>query len=68
MKKKKDKKISVRFCPRCRSFKVRYIHGLGNIFGVIPMQQCMDCGFKAPVFPILETTESALKKKARRKK
>lgn len=58
---KKDKKISVRFCPSCNSFKVKYVQGLSNLLGLIPKQKCLDCGFEATTFPVLVTSESKLK-------
>ncbi|MCR4284708.1 MAG: hypothetical protein NUV97_01525 [archaeon] len=68
MANKKDKKIRVMFCPKCQSFNVKYVHGLGNIFGIIPRQQCLDCNLVAMAFPILEVTESELKKKVKQMK
>jgi len=32
--------IKVSFCPRCRSYEVRYVFGLGNLFGVVPKMRC----------------------------
>lgn len=59
----KDKKVRAYFCPKCRSFKVRFIFGLTNIFGVIPKQKCFDCGFMMHGnFPIIETTKENLEK------
>jgi len=55
-------KISVRFCPKCKSFKVKYVMGLANAFGLIPNQRCLDCGFEASTFPVLETTKNDLDK------
>lgn len=56
-----DKKISVRFCPKCKGFKVKYVQGLSNLLGLIPKQKCLDCGFEAPAFPVLVTTEGRIK-------
>lgn len=53
---------SVRFCPKCKSLKVRYVFGLNNLFGIVPRQKCMDCGYTAAVFPIV-SLENELKKK-----
>ncbi|MBU3923290.1 MAG: hypothetical protein KJ592_00060 [Nanoarchaeota archaeon] len=55
-----DKKISVRFCPKCKSVKVKYVMGLANAFGLIPNQRCLDCGFEMQSFPILTTTKGDL--------
>lgn len=56
-------KLRVRFCLDCKSFDVRYIHTLRNVFGVIPKMKCMNCGAEASVFPIIEITQKELDKK-----
>jgi hypothetical protein len=65
-----DKDIKVYFCPKCRSTNVRYVFGLGNVFGIIPKQRCLDCGFEMTSFPILVTSKRKLagtKKKSKKK-
>jgi len=69
-KKKQEKKIRVSFCPNCKSNNVKYVFGFGNLFGVMPKMQCLDCGFSAPSFPILITNKreiEAVKKKLKAK-
>lgn len=60
---RESKKLRIRFCPTCKSFNVRYIHTLGNLFGVVPKLKCMDCGAEASTFPIMEVTQKELDKK-----
>jgi ribosomal protein L37AE/L43A len=57
-----DKKIQVYFCPKCESTNVKYIFGMGNIFGIIPRQKCQKCGLELNGFPILVTSTEALRK------
>jgi len=64
----KDEKVSVMFCPSCKSFNVGYTFGLKNIFGVIPKTVCRDCSFSAPSFPVLETTKKNISRHRRPKK
>jgi hypothetical protein len=59
----KEKKLRLRFCMDCKSFNVRYMHGLKNVFGIIPKMKCFDCGTVASVFPIMEITQKELDKK-----
>jgi len=49
----KEKLLKVYFCPKCKSTKVKYVFGFGNLFGVVPKMKCSDCGFSAAVFPQL---------------
>ncbi len=56
------KKIKVLFCPKCRSYDVRYTFGFGNLFGIIPKMKCSKCGYTNVSFPILVVDESKLKK------
>jgi len=56
------KEVKVSFCPKCKSRDVRYVFGLGNLFGVMPKMRCMSCGFSNPSFPVLEISEKNLKK------
>jgi hypothetical protein len=55
-----DKDVRVSFCPKCKSVKVKYVFGLGNLFGVIPRMRCGECGFDSQSFPVLVTTEKKL--------
>lgn len=61
MKKRQAKRISVSFCPKCKSRDVKYVFGFGNLFGVIPKMRCGDCGFESASFPVLVTTDEKLK-------
>ena len=68
---KKDKKVKVYFCPKCKSREVGYIFALRSIFGLMPRMRCRKCGFESSVFPILVTSEkhlNKLDKKNKRKK
>ena len=55
------KDVRVSFCPKCKSVKVRYVFGFGNLFGLIPKMRCGDCGFEMASFPVLVTTEKKLR-------
>lgn len=70
MAKNKDKEIKVSFCPKCKSYDVKYIFGLRNLFGTIPKMKCGKCGLESIGFPILVISEKALakSKKSREKK
>lgn len=61
------KEIKVSFCPKCKSYNVKYVFGIGNLFGVIPKMKCSECGFEMQSFPILVMSKKALvkSKKAR---
>ena len=61
MKSKKQKTLSIYFCPRCKSKDVGYTFKLRNLFGVIPTMICKKCNFKNTTFPQLEITEKKLK-------
>lgn len=56
------KDVRVSFCPKCKSRRVGYVFGLGNLFGVIPKMNCRDCGFSAPTFPVLVANKAELEK------
>ncbi|MEA3248366.1 MAG: hypothetical protein U9Q73_01545 [Nanoarchaeota archaeon] len=59
-----DKKIvKAYFCPKCKSVKVKYVFGLGNLFGVVPRMKCDKCGFGAVGFPMVVTSKKELAKK-----
>jgi len=47
------RELRVYFCPKCESSNVRYIFSLGNLFGIVPRQRCLSCGFESTTFPIL---------------
>ena len=64
----KGKEISVSFCPSCKSRDVKYVFGLGNLFGVMPKMKCGDCGFECQSFPILTISEKDLKKAVKKVK
>jgi hypothetical protein len=64
----KEKKLRVKFCLACKSFKIRYIHGLSNLFGIIPRMKCMECGLETNNFPILEITQKELEEKVKKMK
>jgi hypothetical protein len=57
-----DKDIRVYFCPKCRSHNVRYTFGLGNLFGVVPRQKCLDCDYSSATFPLIVTSKNKIKK------
>ena len=54
--------IKVSFCPKCKSYDVKYTFGLGNLFGVIPKMRCGKCG-RVGVFPLLVVDKSKLGRK-----
>ena len=58
----KYEEIKVSFCPSCKSYDVKYVFGMGNIFGIMPKMQCMKCKTSAPSFPMLTTTKDELEK------
>ncbi len=55
-----EKTIRVSFCPKCKSRDVKYVFGLGNLFGVIPKMKCGKCGLESISFPVLVTTKKLL--------
>ena len=70
-----DKEIRVSFCPKCKSRDVKYVFGVGNLFGVIPKMRCGKCGLEMQNFPLLvtskkllEASEASKKKKAAKNK
>ena len=54
--------VKVKFCPKCKSFKVGYVFGLSSWLGMSPRMRCKECSFEMPSFPILVTTKKALAK------
>ena len=62
-----ERPIRVSFCPQCKSRDVKYVFGLGNLFGVMPKMKCFKCGYTNSVFPILVIEKKELKNKGRRK-
>jgi len=64
----KDKKITAKFCPSCKSFNVKYVFGLSSWLGMAPKMRCKDCSFEMPSFPVLHITEKELEKKMKSKK
>ena len=70
MSKHSKERIKVSFCPKCKSYNVRYIFGVRNLFGTIPRMKCRECGLESAIFPILSVTKkdlAKLKKKNERK-
>jgi len=61
-------KVKAQFCPKCKSFDVKYVFELQNLLGMIPKQRCGACGYTDSVFPILETTKGNLSKRNMAKK
>ena len=59
--------VKVWFCPKCKSHDVKYVFGLGNLFGVIPKMKCGKCGLEMPSFPILVVDKKTLAKKGVKK-
>jgi len=57
-----DKKVEVRFCPKCKSTDVKYVFGLWNLLGAIPMMRCGKCGNEMPSFPVLTVSKKKLSK------
>lgn len=64
---KNKEEIKVRFCPKCKSFRVKYVQGISNALGLIPRQRCLDCGNEAAAFPILVTTQKILEERSKKK-
>jgi len=68
----KKGEVKVYFCPRCKSTDVKYTFRTGNLFGVVPRQECKECKLKALTFPILvidkKKLNSEVKKKGVKKK
>ncbi len=61
-------KIKVSFCPKCKSYNVKYVFELGNLFGVVPKMRCGECRFEMQNFPILITSKKALMSSNKAKK
>ena len=51
---KTNEEIKIQFCPKCNSTKIKFVHNMMNTFGWFPRQKCMNCGYEARAFPILE--------------
>ena len=65
---KSKREIKVYFCPKCKSFDVKYIFGLGNIFGIIPKQRCNNCKLEIHGnFPVLVVDKEVLERKNKKK-
>lgn len=59
-----ERLLKISFCPKCKSKSIRYIFTLPNLFGLIPKQKCLDCGFQTPIFPIMVIDRARLKEKS----
>jgi DNA-directed RNA polymerase subunit M/transcription elongation factor TFIIS len=59
--------VKVYFCPKCKSYSVKYVFGLGNLFGMIPKMRCGKCG-REGTFPLLVVDEKKLVKNNGRRK
>ncbi len=57
--------VKVSFCPKCKSYDVKYVFGFGNLFGVIPKMKCLKCGYTNVSFPILVVDKGKLRGKKR---
>jgi len=58
----KGKTIKIYFCPKCKSKNIKYIFTLATLFGLLPKQRCMSCGYEAAIFPIIEVDIEKLNK------
>ncbi len=47
------KEIKIYMCPNCMGKNVGFKQGIKNLFGVIPLMRCNECGHKARIFPQL---------------
>jgi Zn ribbon nucleic-acid-binding protein len=63
----KKEKVSVRFCPECKSTDVGFVFRLQNIFGLMPRVECRKCGFQDVDFPLLVVGKDSLEKKGKKK-
>jgi|GEM_PF-1832095 len=70
----KEKKRFVKFCPKCKSFNVTTDFGPSRTGGLLgkfsaigaPFDYvCLDCGFRAKIFPEIE--EKAVKEEGKKK-
>jgi hypothetical protein len=55
-----EKDIRVSFCPKCKSRDVKFVFGIGNLFGILPKMRCGKCGTEMPSFPVLVTNKKLL--------
>ena len=62
-----DKKVKVKFCPKCKSFKVGYVFGLSSWVGMSPRMRCKKCKFEMPSFPVLTVSKKELLKREAQK-
>jgi len=61
---KKNSKLSVRFCPKCKSLNVNIQITASAAFGAPQQWRCLDCGFKSfSIFPEKEIKLNELKTK-----
>jgi rubredoxin len=47
----KEKIKRIRFCPKCKSVKVKKEFTFFMVFGAPQKWVCQDCGFKGHIFP-----------------
>ena len=58
-----SEKVEVKFCPKCKSFKVGYVFGLSSWLGMSPRMRCEKCKFEmCGSFPVLSVSKKELAK------
>jgi len=67
-KKNCEEMVKVKFCPKCKSFKVKYVFGLSSWLGMSPRMRCGGCNLEMPSFPVLEISKKELEKNSKKKK
>ena len=60
--------VKVSFCPKCKSFDVKYVFGLSSWLGMSPKMRCKKCGFEMSGFPQLTVDKDKLAKMRRKGK
>jgi hypothetical protein len=65
---KTKKPLKVRFCPECKSSKVKFVFNFQSLFGILPRMECMKCGNHAPDFPVvIVPVKKKIKKRGKKK-
>ena len=64
---KNKEEIKFYICSNCKSTNVRYIFGLGNIFGILPKMKCMTCD-NTGMFPLIVMDKNKLNKRKVKKR